>query len=149
MFLPSKNLMPVVNKQIKTKSLRPIGDNFDLNIIFNNLNKLYFHDSIEAAITFGKCNKKKKKKKSLLLGSYNYSSKLITINPVLDNDFVPMLVVQRVLHHEMLHQKHPPQILNKRRIFHSKKFKEEENIFIGADKADVWIKQNIDRLLVL
>jgi len=118
----------------------------NLNIIYSRLNEHYFQNQIDSAITWGKWGKGKNTR-SIRLGSYDASRRLITIHPALDQAGVPRICVERIVYHEMLHQKHPIKIKNGRRSIHTASFLEEEIYFTGAQIADQWFKCNLDRLL--
>jgi hypothetical protein len=127
-----------------------IGACFDLRAVFDVLNRRYFEDGIVAEIAWGKRNApvRGQSRESITLGSYDYRGKLITIHPVLDQRFVPVTVVGRVVHHEMCHARHPAeQSPGGRRIVHTRPFRDAEALYDDADGADAWLDENLKALL--
>ena len=119
-----------------------------LETIFAHTNKLYFANSIDASIAYGnKITQSSSKKHSIRLGAYDPSERHITIHRALDQAFVPRICVERIVYHEMLHQKHPVKLSYGRRIIHSKDFKRDEALFENAQLADKLIEQILHRLL--
>ncbi len=120
----------------------------NLDAIFEQLNQRFFNNQIVANLQWGQSSTQPgKNKRSIRLGSYDPKTKQITIHPSLDQAFVPQLCVERIVYHEMLHQLHPQQIINKRRIIHSKAYRKDEKAFPQAELADRLIGQILTRLL--
>ncbi len=120
----------------------------DLEKIFEELNIKYFDNAINARITWGKFGPSTKRRRSIKLGSYCSREKKIVIHPALDRASVPKLCVERVLHHEMLHQKFPvTQSRSGRRCIHHATFKAAEKEFEDGQLADTWFKDNLGQLL--
>jgi hypothetical protein len=65
----------------------------------------------------------------------------------LDHGDVPYFVLDGVIHHEMAHDFLGLKRCNGRRLYHHSKFKDMEAAYIHRDKADLWIKKNLSRLL--
>ena len=125
------------------------GKTHDLRIIFHNLNRAYFDGNINADICWGQTGTvKRRRKRSITLGNYCYRSQRITIHPALDQSFVPAICVERVVHHELCHARHPVEkSASGRRILHGPAFRKDEARFIDALQADSWIHNNLDSLL--
>lgn len=125
------------------------GQTHDLNVILQTLNRTYFAGEIEADICWGQTGTaKRRRKRSITLGNYCYRSRRITIHPALDQVFVPAICVERVVHHELCHARHPAEkSASGRRILHGAEFRAEEARFAHAAKADSWIQDNLDSLL--
>lgn len=125
------------------------GRVFDLAPHFAALNHTYFSSGIQADLMWGRAGTfRGKRRRSIKLGSYDHRARCITMHPALDQDFVPALVVDRVLHHEMLHQLHPiTRDASGRRVVHSKAFRRDEALFAGAHEADRWLAANMAKLL--
>jgi hypothetical protein len=79
------------------------GIYFDLTAIFADLNERFFNRSINASVNWGR-TRKIKRKNSIRLGSYHDTDKSITIHPALDQPTVPLICLERIMFHEMLHQ---------------------------------------------
>jgi hypothetical protein len=125
------------------------GKAHDLDTMFAALNARYFADAIGAEVTWGQAGPtSRRRRRSITFGSYDHRARRITMHPVLDRVEVPALVVARVLHHEMLHEKHgEDHDAGGRRIVHSAAFRAEETTFDGADVADAWLDAHLDALL--
>jgi len=122
----------------------------DLSGIYEKLNRAYFDGKINASIVWGKkgTNKTRSRSRSIRLGSYCDARKLITIHPAMDQACVPRLCVERIVHHEMLHQIHPVKKDSYgRRLIHTPSFRADEEQFDDAKAADYWFKANLDRIL--
>ncbi len=117
------------------------GKYFNLYDIYRRLNKNYFDNKLDLNITWGKRSSKTYVKKRQL-GSYNKKDKLIRINPVLDNKKVPDFYIEFIVYHEMLHAVLDTKMANKRRIVHSREFKEKERHFYRYEDAIKWEKGN-------
>ncbi|MFH0845168.1 MAG: hypothetical protein V1930_06795 [Pseudomonadota bacterium] len=122
------------------------GRYFDLQMLYERLNKVYFKGNMDCAITWG-YRKRSFRQKSVRLGSYSPRTNIIRINPVLDRDFVPQYVINDVIYHEMLHADLGTERDRGRRLYHHKTFKEKEGSHIHNVKARLWIKTNLSRLL--
>lgn len=134
---------------------RPLKDDagkgavHDLDVIFAAMNARYFGNTIGAEICWGQSGPQaRRRRRSITFGSYDHRARRITMHPVLDRLEVPALVVARIVHHEMLHEKHgEAHDDNGRRIVHSKAFRAEEATFDGAITADAWLEAHLDELL--
>lgn len=125
------------------------GIYFDLSPIFHDLNQRFFNEKIEATLKWGQRRTHTgSNKRSLRLGSYHPHSKTIVINPCLDQAMVPLICVERILFHEMLHQ-YLPAIKSPtgKRLVHYREFNEFEKTYPYLIQADSWIKLNLSRLL--
>jgi hypothetical protein len=56
---------------------------------------------------------------------------LIVINRLLDDRRVPALVVEGTMYHEMLHMLLDPEVIDGRRVVHTRRFREMERRFDG------------------
>ncbi|MEI6805918.1 MAG: hypothetical protein WCK49_05365 [Myxococcaceae bacterium] len=120
----------------------------DIALIYHEINETYFDSQINAEITWGRFGSYKPRKRSIRLGSYCSKRKRILIHPAMDQACVPRICLERVIHHEMLHQKFPTYRLpSGRRSMHGPAFKLAEQEFRDAKLADAWFKDNLKRLL--
>ncbi len=127
------------------------GEVHDLMEIYDGLNRRYFAGCIDARITWGQRQApgaRKRRRNSIKMGSYSVEDRLIRIHPSLDRPFVPRLFVEWIVYHEMLHQKHDIPVVGGRRQFHTPEFLAEEATFDGFDRARLWERENLDRLLL-
>ena len=82
---------------------KAVGRVYNLRQIFKRLNGLYFNGQVKARLEWGK-SRGQKSRRSREFGSYYYKERLIRAHPVLDQAWVPLFVVESVMHHEMCHQ---------------------------------------------
>lgn len=122
-------------------TLKPRGRHYDLVSIFDEINKEYFGDAIEASITWGsKAPRYSVRKRTL--GSFGLTTNIIRINPVLDSKRVPPYFIGLVVYHEMLHAHLGVIDKNGRKRVHTGEFKEREKLFKDYHKAVSWEKMN-------
>ena len=127
--------------------LLPMGECYDLQTIFDDLNQRYFEDKIIARITWTRALKNQKRS-SIRMGSYCDEQKLIRIHPALDQQFVPEYFVAAVVFHEMLHEVHGAEKTdNGRRCVHTPAFYADERKFEHYEKAKRWELRHIHKLL--
>lgn len=118
------------------------GHVYNLQHIYNDLNKEYFNNRLSLYITwFGKAIQRNRTR--ITFGLYHDPLKLIKINRMLDSPSFPDYLVSYVIYHEMLHHVCPSYVDEKglNRV-HSKEFKERECQFKHFDLAQDWIKKN-------
>ncbi|WP_428264263.1 hypothetical protein [Haliangium sp.] len=123
------------------------GRYHDLQEIFDDINRRYFGDTIEAGITWGPRNGKPRRRNSIKMGSYSVEDRLIRLHRSLDRAFVPRFFVEWIVYHEMLHQVHEVKIVNGRRQFHSREFLRDEAKFEHYAEARHWERAHLDALL--
>ena len=124
------------------------GDIWDLQEIFDSLNRRFFDGELDIAITWGKRSRRRPKRhRSIKMGSYSVEDQLIRIHPALDRPFVPRYFIELVVYHEMLHHIHPMPVINGKRRFHTPEFRAQERAFPHYDRARRWERNNIDKLL--
>ncbi|MFH1490174.1 MAG: SprT-like domain-containing protein, partial [Pseudomonadota bacterium] len=126
--------------------IRHEGRFFHLGAIFDDLNGCVFQDALNCAITWG-YRRKRPGREQVRLGSYSPKTGIIRLNPILDRSFVPMVVIEDIIHHEMLHCHLGMIEGNGRTLTHHKTFKTMEKAFSGHEMAKQWIKKNMHRLL--
>jgi predicted metal-dependent hydrolase len=134
---------PKIEKNIK---IMHQGKVFNLLDSFERLNSTYFNGNVECRITWG-YRRKKKKQKSIRLGSYSSKTSIIRINPTLDRYWIPQYVIDSIIYHEMLHHIIGSKKNNGQNHYHFKAFKMKEKEFLYYEKAKIWIKDNLPRLL--
>ena len=118
------------------RRLNPEGKYYNLSQIFQQLNRQYFKNNLSQPNIGWSQNKNRYR-----LGSYDHSQQKIIISKILDNRDIPEFVVDGIVYHEMLHQVHPIQKKNGRRIIHCKYFKIDEKKFKEHVKLQKWIKE--------
>jgi len=118
----------------------------NLEEIFDKLNTKYFKSEIKATIKWGK-KVNKKNLTSFRFGSYDPKKKLIRIHPRLQQDFVPISVLELTVYHEMCHQWAPIRRERGMWIAHHPQFKEKEREYSFYNEARSWEKDNWKKLM--
>jgi len=117
------------------------GDAYDLDAIFDKMNREYFRGRIrKPQLTWSA------RKTYRILGHHDAQMDHIAISRSLDSSDVPRFVVEYVVFHEMLHIKHPTQHVNGRRYNHTPAFKRDEERFTHYEAAEKWIGRNVRKL---
>ena len=133
----------------RRRTLRPVGDVWDLRELRDRLNKRYFDEELDVQITWGRAPSRKKKRRqsfSIRLGSYNHSENLVRIHPHLDRPSVPEFVVEAVVYHEMLHAAVPPVVKNGRRYLHTPEFRRRERLYHRFVESERWLADHLPQL---
>jgi hypothetical protein len=123
------------------------GRHHNLQVIFDQLNRDYFGGAIKARITWGPRTRRKRGRASIKLGSYTVEDELIRVHPVLDAEDVPRLYLAWVVYHEMLHEIHDMPVIDGRRVYHTRAFRQAEAKFEHYAEAVLWERTNLHKLL--
>ncbi len=114
------------------------GRFYDLDQMFAQLNAHYFQSELpKPVLTWSQ------RKTYSILGHHDPTHETIVISKSLDSARVPAFVVEYVLYHELLHIKHPIEMVNGRQRKHSREFKKDEKKFTYYHQAEKWLKYNI------
>ena len=140
-----------IKKQTKPKSPRKVkittqGKYADLRDSFQRLNRDFFGGCSTCKITWGN-RREKRRQNSVRLGSYSPETEIIRINRILDRRSVPDYVLDDVVYHEMLHHHLGTKRRNGRTSYHHEAFRKMEKRFPHSDRAQLWIRHNLHRLL--
>ncbi len=132
-----------VRKQARNiAKIEPEGRVYNLKKIMEKLNREYFNGALDLTITWGRRQRRYAVRKRTL-GSYNYETRTIRINPILDSPRVPRYYLEYVIYHEMLHAYLGiRRTKDGRRLVHTPEFKELERRFKHYDRAIRWEKGN-------
>jgi hypothetical protein len=133
-------------RRARRVTLRPRGRVHDLNAILARLNRLHFEGKLDVRITWGVV-RKRGQQRSIKIGTYSVEDRLIRVHPVLDQAMVPRYFLDWIVFHEMLHGKHAIRRVGSRRRFHPPEFLRDERQFPDYERARLWEKANMDRLL--
>jgi hypothetical protein len=128
-------------------TLETVGEVFDLQEVFDDINYMYFEGKIDARITWGARGGRRRRRTSIKMGSYSVEDRLIRIHPALDRRFVPRFFLEWIVYHEMLHQVHDIPVVGGRRQFHTPEFLAQESNFEHYERARDWERRNLDRIL--
>jgi hypothetical protein len=126
--------------------LNPLGRCFDLQTIFESVNRTYFQDGIQARIGWGRMPPRRRRK-SIRLGVYDHQTREIRIHPALDRPEVPAFFVEFIVFHEMLHQLFPSTGRGGRRVHHPRAFRDREKAYPLYAAALRWERENLGVLL--
>jgi hypothetical protein len=98
-------------------------------------------------ITWGRASTRQPRR-SLRLGSFEATTRIVRIHPVLDQAAVPRFFVRYVMFHELLHAvlDEPPRG-NGRRVHHGPQFRRRERAFADTERAFAWEREHIDALI--
>jgi hypothetical protein len=123
--------------RVRLATSNPRGDHFDLEKLFDELNKYYFGGELQRPHV-GWSTKNWRRQ----FGCYDPGPDQILLNRRMDRPGVPRFAVEYVLFHEMLHVKHPTRRSGCSLVSHSREFREEEKRFAEFDRA----RRVLDRL---
>ncbi len=126
--------------------LNPRGTFFDLQRLFDDLNRIFFQGGIQARIGWGRMPPRRRRK-SIRLGVYDHQTREIRIHPALDRPEVPAFFVEFIIFHEMLHQLFPSSSGNGRRVHHPRAFRDREKAYPLYADALRWERENLNLLL--
>jgi hypothetical protein len=129
---------PAVRRQIdamrrrrgRKRILSARGRHFDLQEIFEKLNRRYFGGELRLS-RLGWSPKRSR----TLLGHYDSAHRTITLSRVLDSPPVPRYLVEYLMFHEMLHVRYPVERDGYRRVVHSRAFRQAEKRFPHYERA--------------
>lgn len=127
-------------------ALRTQGRHHDLSDIYDRLNRDYFGGVHGARISWGTA-RRSAQRRSIKVGSFSVEDRLIRVHPLLDHESVPGYFLDWIVFHEMLHGKHAILKVGGRRCFHPPEFAEEERRFPDYDRARLWERTHLDKLL--
>lgn len=133
--------------------LQPVGTVLDLREVVRELNERCFEGRLKVRVTWGRATGetahhcRRSRTSSLELGSYSYEDRLIRLHRVLDRPEVPRYVIESVVFHELLHAAISPVVRNGRRYFHTAEFRRRERQFRHFERADRWVRENLQSLL--
>jgi predicted metal-dependent hydrolase len=133
----------VVNKAHLVRQMRgrkrlysPQGRVYDLDAIFEDLNRRFFH-GLMGRPRMGWSRTKTRR----ILGHYDPAHNAIVISRIFDHPAIPRYAVEYIVYHEMLHLKHPVRLRGSRRCVHSAEFQAEEKLFPEAERAEGFLKR--------
>jgi hypothetical protein len=124
------------------------GKHFDLRAIFDRLNDRHFRGRLRGYRVMWGRRRKRRPKEYFIFGTIQEEDRVIRINPLLDQPFVPLWFLQYVLYHEMLHSVVPDEVgSDGRRRVHTEQFNRREREFPSYRRARRWEEENLARFL--
>jgi hypothetical protein len=119
----------------RKKILSAKGDHYDLDEVFETLNRQFFHGLMgRPLLTWSEVTARR------LLGHYDPAHNTIMVSRVFDRKGTPRYAIEYLMYHEMLHLKHPVKQKNGRRCVHSAAFQAEEKLFPELERAKGYLK---------
>lgn len=133
---------------------RHLGEWINLRAVLDTvqhfLPRRYSADGVR--ITWGRRGPSRSRRRSIRLGSMDERRSLIRIHPNLDSPWVPRMVVEFVVWHELCHYVAPPlddraaSLQGQNRVHHDE-FRVLESFYPQKEEAERWIRMNLQRLL--
>jgi predicted metal-dependent hydrolase len=120
----------------RKRLLSPRGRFYDLDSIFEDLNRRFFHGLMGRPRMSWSLTKTRR-----ILGHYDPAHNAIVISRIFDHPAVPRYVLEYIVYHEMLHLKHPVRLRGSRRCVHSAEFQAEEKLFPELERAEGFLKR--------
>jgi len=114
----------------------PRGSIYDLDEIFETINRRLFAGRLEAPRLLWS-----DRRPSREFGHYEPATDTIRISRRLDAPDVPRLVLEHVMHHELLHRVLGAEAGSGRRRYHTSRFRREERKFAGFRQADELLRK--------
>ncbi|MBX7066877.1 MAG: SprT-like domain-containing protein [Parachlamydiales bacterium] len=122
----------------EAKPLPPVGSVYDLKEVFDRLLPLV---PIEGVSIGWSDRRGRGRLRSITFGTFDHHTRQIRINPILDDEQVPLYFLEYIVYHEMLHALCPSKMDGSGRCtVHSKEFREKERQFPRFVEAKVWEK---------
>jgi len=123
-----------------------LGTRFDLQEVFDTVNREYFNGELEAKVRWGSLSSRT---------SYQRTRKdvdnvvwhSITIAGIYNHPSVPRFAIEAIMYHEMLHIHIPPRLQNVRRVVHGSDFRTMEKAFPTYDKWRQWEREKVGGIL--
>jgi predicted metal-dependent hydrolase len=116
--------------------LSPKGQIYDLEEIFEDLNRRFFHGLLARPLLSWSRERARNS-----LGHYDPAHNAVIISRVFDHPRAPRYVLEYIMYHEMLHLKHPVKLRGSRRCVHSAEFQAEEKSFPQLEEAKRFLKR--------
>jgi predicted metal-dependent hydrolase len=114
----------------------PRGHFYDLDAIFEDLNRRFFHGLMGRPRMSWSPTKTRR-----ILGHYDPAHNAIVISRIFDHPAIPRFAIEYIVYHEMLHLKHPVRLRGSRRCVHSAEFQAEEKLFPEWERAENLLKK--------
>lgn len=129
-------------------NLRHEGSHYDLRAIFDDLNHRYFRGRLRGYKVMWGQRRKRRPKEYFVFGTIQEEDRVIRINPLLNQSFVPLWFLRYVIYHEMLHSVVPDETgPGGRRRVHTEEFNRRESEFPSYRRARRWEEDNLARFL--
>lgn len=147
-FVNSKKMKALLKrtrrKRGEKKFSGPEGEFYHLKESFERINKLYFQGGLDMPhLTWSQ------RKTRTRFGHHDDTMNTIVISRTLDDDKLPIFLLDYIMYHEALHMKHGIRYENGRRRIHTKSFRSDERKFKEYEKATALLKKLSGRKSVM
>jgi hypothetical protein len=115
---------------------RPAGRFYDLQDLFDTVNKAYFDGRLTSPRLLWS-----ERIPSVEFGHYEPVADTIRLSRRLDSAAVPRFVVEHVMHHELLHRVLGSEARGGKRLYHSPKFRRAEREFARYREAEEFLRR--------
>jgi predicted metal-dependent hydrolase len=112
------------------------GETYDLNEVFDSLNRQFFHGLMGRPILTWSGHAARR-----ILGHYDAAHNTIVISKIFDRPRTPRYAIEYLVYHEMLHLKHPVKLRGSQRCIHPPAFQQEERAFPELAAARAYLKR--------
>ena len=119
---------------------RPAGAVYDLRDLFDRVNQGYFDGRLAPPRLLWS-----ERVPSVEFGHFEPATDTIRLSRRLDSADVPRLVLEHVMHHELLHRVLGAERRGDRRRYHSARFRREERRFDGLREAEDFLEKLAER----
>ncbi len=116
--------------------LEPKGRHRNLSEVFQYVNSNYFGRAIKNPVLGWV-----KESPATRLGFYFAPLRLLAINKAFDSERVPRYALEFVVYHELLHHLDAIDGRPRRRVHHTKEFREQERLFSSYIDAERWLRR--------
>jgi hypothetical protein len=120
--------------------LRPAGEHRNLSTVFEYVNSTYFAGNVRDPVLAWVSESPSKR-----LGFYFAPLGLMAVNTAFDSEHVPRYALEFVVYHELLHHIDAVDGRPRRRVHHTKNFKEQERLFSSHAEAEQWLTRVASR----
>lgn len=120
----------------RKKLQSPRGRFYDLDAIFEDLNRRFFHGLMGRPQMSWSPTRTRR-----ILGHYDPAHNAIVISRIFDHFSTPRYAVEYIVYHEMLHLKYPVRLRGSRRCVHPTGFQAEEKLFPEWERAEGFLKR--------
>lgn len=134
----ANSIQPEIPKRKRNtpKGYNPQGKYYNLQVLFDDLNRKYFENKLSVKYLGWSKNKSYAR-----LGYYASERDLLVISKIFDSKKTPLNVIEYMVFHEMLHIAIPTKTINGRRRIHPPEFKNLEQQFPEYKKIQNWIQK--------
>lgn len=138
-FAASEAVMRQTERIRQTRGRKKIstakGEYYDLDEIFETLNRRFFHGLLGRPLLTWSEHKARR-----LLGHYDAAHNTIMVSRVFDRRNTPRYAIEYLMYHEMLHLRHPVKVRHGRRCVHPREFQADEKLFPELEQAKAYLK---------